>query len=154
MTEAARSEAVRASVYDTIVNRFSLRAAPLMLIGSFVMAPHGLSVSLCWFYNVTGLPCPGCGLTRSLSCISHLYPGAALRYHPFGVVLYALLVALTVASFAGERRRAVARAWLERCSLASRSRAIYHAFLFAFVAFGLVRLGLAMVAKDDWFLGI
>ena len=144
----------RKAVYDSIVNRFSLRAAPLLLLGSFVMPAHGFSVSLCWFYNVTGLPCPGCGLTRSLACISHLEPGAALRYHPFGVALYALLVVLSVASFAGERRRAALRAWLERSALASRSHAIYHGFLIVFVGFGLVRLGLAIVTKEDWFQGI
>jgi Protein of unknown function (DUF2752) len=141
-------------VFDIVVNRFSLRAAPIVLLGSFVMPPQGISVSLCWFYTVTGLPCPGCGLTRSLACISHLELYAALRYHPFGVALYALLVALTAASFAGERRRALLRAWLERRALASRSRAVYHGLLAAFLGFGLARLGLALATKRDWFEGI
>jgi hypothetical protein len=145
-------------VFDVIVNRFSLRAAPAVLALSFLMPRGGLPVSLCWFYNVTGLPCPGCGMTRSLASISHLHLGEAVRYHPFGLVLYPLLVVLTAASLAGEARRARLRAWLGRHpwveGRGARARAIYHAAVAAFIGFGLLRLGLALTAKEDWFAGI
>lgn len=48
--------------------------------------------SLCPFYELTGLPCPGCGLTRAFVCIGHGQWGASLRWHPLGLVLYAACV--------------------------------------------------------------
>ena len=141
-------------LYDVIVNPISLRVAPVVLLVSFVMPSAGLPATLCWFHNVTGLPCPGCGLTRSLANISHGHPVDAFGYHPFGPLLYALLVALTAAFFAGEARRARLRAWLERLSLAPRSRAVYHGLVAAFVGFGLVRLGVAWLSQGRFFAGI
>lgn len=38
--------------------------------------------SICAFYNITGVPCPGCGMTRAFK---HLFQGhiaEAFRYHP------------------------------------------------------------------------
>jgi hypothetical protein len=136
-------------LFDVLVNPFSLWGAPVLLLLSFLVPRGGLPVSLCVFYNVTGLPCPGCGLTRSLASISHLCLGEALRYHPFGPPIYALLVALTVARFAGEARRARLRRWID----GARARAVYRGCVGAFLTFGLVRLGLALAAQGNWFAG-
>lgn len=46
--------------------------------------------SICLFYNTTGIPCPGCGMTRSYL---HLFKGRlaeAFHFHP----LFALVVFL------------------------------------------------------------
>lgn len=40
--------------------------------------------SLCPFRNITGLPCPGCGLTRSVVYSAHGQWQQAIAYHPFG----------------------------------------------------------------------
>lgn len=40
--------------------------------------------SLCIFKNTTGLPCPGCGLTRSVVYAAHGLWHQAFTYHPFG----------------------------------------------------------------------
>ena len=45
-------------------------------------------VSLCTFQAIFGRPCPGCGMTRS---ITHLVSGdvvGSLRLHPLGIVLF------------------------------------------------------------------
>ncbi len=141
-------------LYDVIVNPLSLWAAPAALILTFVMPPDGLPVTLCWFHNVTGLPCPGCGLTRSLASVSHGHLGEAFRYHPFGPLIYAMAVGLTAAALAGEARRARLRAWLERRRLAARSRTVYHGFVAAFLGFGLARLGVAWLTDGRFFSGI
>ncbi len=50
------------------------------------------SPSVCYFNTMTGLPCPGCGITRSVSAAGNGHFEAAWTYHPFGIgVLFALV---------------------------------------------------------------
>ncbi len=70
--------------------------AALVLAAAFVAPlPHGDKIgglpSLCVFHNLTGLPCPGCGFTRSLVCCAHGQLGNAIIYHPLGPILFAAL---------------------------------------------------------------
>ena len=44
--------------------------------------------SICLFHNFTGLPCPGCGLTRSWVAMAHGHAGEALVWHPLGPLLF------------------------------------------------------------------
>ena len=46
--------------------------------------------SICVFYNLTGLPCPGCGLTRSFVCLGHGHLFEALHWHPLGPAIFLL----------------------------------------------------------------
>ncbi len=48
---------------------------------------------LCPFLVLTGLPCPGCGLTRAFVCLGHGRWEDAERWHPLGGLAYALCVA-------------------------------------------------------------
>ena len=50
--------------------------------------------SVCLFYALTGLPCPGCGLTRSFVCISHGHWRESLHWHPLGLVIYGVFLLL------------------------------------------------------------
>jgi hypothetical protein len=78
---------------------------------SFLMPPSGLGVSTCAFRNTIGIPCPGCGLTRSFAAISHGQPGNAFRAHPLGIAVYAGM-AIYMVKWAVEallRRRLLAR---------------------------------------------
>ncbi len=50
--------------------------------------------SLCLFYNLLGVRCPGCGLTRAFSSVMHLEPVRAVEYNPLVLVLFPLLLAL------------------------------------------------------------
>ena len=77
---------------------------PLLLLALFFLLPppagSGKTVaglpSLCLFYNVTGLPCPGCGITRSLVCCAHGRFGQAFDFHPLGLLVFTGLLGITL----------------------------------------------------------
>lgn len=76
-------------------------AAGLVLAASFVL-PDGVddgeaSVRLCLFRSATGLPCPGCGLTRGFSSLSRGKFAQAWAFNPFAGPLYAVTVAAVFA---------------------------------------------------------
>ena len=80
----------------------------------------------CGFHAATGLPCPTCGLTRSVvmslhgefARAWHLAPGGPAVV--IGLAVFALaMLALTLAQWLGaERRIAPARAWIRNGALA------------------------------------
>jgi hypothetical protein len=79
--------------------RFWWRGAA-QLVGSVLGA--GIT---CPFHSLTGLPCPGCGLTRSVLALLDGHAAAALRYHPFGPLLFAGLIFALAAGALPERFR-------------------------------------------------
>lgn len=64
--------------------------------------------SLCLFHNMTGLPCPGCGITRSVVCCGHLRFADSMAYHPLGPVVFAWLLVTAL------RRLPLPLPWRER----------------------------------------
>jgi len=78
-------------------NRLLTLAAAGILAASFVWTPDALPrIELCAMHRLTGIPCPGCGLTRSFCAISHGDFAAAYHFNPFGYLFYvaALLAAV------------------------------------------------------------
>ena len=53
-----------------------------------------LGLPACPFLTVTGLPCPGCGLTTSFAHMSRFKLGAAFAAQPFGVYAFILTLML------------------------------------------------------------
>lgn len=47
--------------------------------------------SICLIRNVFGLPCPGCGMVRALSCLSHGHFRKAWQYNRLVVLVAPLL---------------------------------------------------------------
>ena len=48
--------------------------------------------SLCPFHAITGLECPGCGMTRAMISLGQLKPGVAVGYNLFSVPLLCLMI--------------------------------------------------------------
>ena len=64
--------------------------------------PHGfgthrqLGLGACTMLQVTGWPCPMCGMTTTFTLFAHLRPIDALFNQPFGVILFPVTVAVAV----------------------------------------------------------
>ena len=65
-----------------------------LLAGTFLLARDSLPGLPCLFRLATNIPCPGCGLTRSLMEIWHGHFLVSFRYHPLGLPLFVLCALL------------------------------------------------------------
>lgn len=108
-----------------------------VVIASFFLPATGFGVDFCPVHRTTGLPCPGCGLTRAVSLVSQGDPLSALGANPFVVLVWPLLVALAVAALLPPRSVRALEATLERHDrLLTR---LYRVILVAFLGFGAAR---------------
>ncbi|NGN95020.1 DUF2752 domain-containing protein [Nocardioides sp. KC13] len=99
---------------------------------------------ICPFRALTGLPCPGCGLTRSWVYLMHGDVGSSLASNWFGPVLIAAIVVLAVVA---GRSRLSGRRPADLDKLVKNPVVLG---LFAlFVAHGAVRLILTMTGVID-----
>lgn len=86
---------------------FLIGAAVLITAGWLHPDPagHGTHTQLglppCGFLVMTGLPCPGCGLTTSFAHMVRLQVGGALQANPFGVPLFLTTLAGTGVALGG-----------------------------------------------------
>lgn len=94
---------------------------------------------LCPFRRLTGLPCPGCGMTRSWVHLMHGQWRDAVVANPFGIVALAAVLALAVYVVVCRVRRRPAPE-LDRLVRTPPARVIVAAWLI----FSAVRLVLAL----------
>lgn len=114
-------------------------AAAAVLVASFALSPGRLGPDLCPLHRVTGLPCPGCGVTRGLLHLSHGDVDLALGANPFVLVLWPLLVALALSAALPRRRVEAFEAFVARHEpWPSR---VVRVLVVAFFGFGLLRFG-------------
>lgn len=99
--------------------------------------PHGLGIELCWVGAYTGLPCWGCGLSRSMSCSLRGMFAEAWSYHPFGPILMFVLAGIVIVRMMPAAARAGIIAFLdERPRL---TIGLYGVLVASFLAFGVLR---------------
>lgn len=105
------------------------------------LSPAGIEDGpvICPFRNLTGLPCPGCGLTRSWVYATHGHWHDSILAHPFGML--AILVTLCLAV-------TVVTARVRRLPAPSLDRLVKHPVsvivLAGWLGFAVVRLALAL----------
>lgn len=85
-------------------DRIAVRPASLVPLGLVLAAllPLGWLTSgpsFCPLKVAIGLPCPGCGMTRSVVALMHGDVGASVFYHPLGVIL--VIASIAVAAIDG-----------------------------------------------------
>ena len=141
---AGRIELSRLPVRLTARGPEPLLAAGLAgAIGIAFLAPgDGLGTPrLCPFWLLTGIPCPGCGLTRSWILATHGDWGAAFAMHAIGPISFvAAVLALVALVVALVLRRA---AWLRRPLLG-----LFVTLCLATGVFGVWRW--ALMLSGDW----
>ncbi len=77
-------------------SRHGVILAAIVLAGSLILAYTRLPGPACYFRLLLHVPCPGCGLTRSLESLWHGHPLTSFRYHPLGIPIFAICVAAVV----------------------------------------------------------
>ena len=118
------------------------RLCAWIVVGTVILGAAsraGVPLWICPFPPVTGLPCPGCGVTRGLSALIDGRFAEAVALHPF-VPLFALawFLPLFVVVLPGPARKALITGvqWVER------ETALPGILLLLFAAYGLTRMAI------------
>lgn len=107
-TEEPRTDGVLRRVRSRITSADVVAAGGVAGIGAaFLLSPDHIEDGpvLCPFRALTGLPCPGCGLTRSWVYAAHGWWRESFASNPFGLVVVAAVVLLAVVVVARRVRR-------------------------------------------------
>ena len=123
--------------YQALLTPSARYLAVAVMIVSFVFPLGGLGVDLCVLHATTGLPCPGCGMSRAISAISQGQLSTAVALNPFALLAWPLFLVLAVVTLAPRSVYARFEAWVS-----ARSRPItrvYRLCFTAFAAFGAIR---------------
>ena len=84
---------------DFAVNRATGAIALVGVIAAIALPPTGLGITTCTMLATVGVPCPGCGLTRSVTSIYHGYLLAAWQLNPFGFAFALAFASLAPVTF-------------------------------------------------------
>ncbi|HEV8237897.1 MAG TPA: DUF2752 domain-containing protein [Thermoanaerobaculia bacterium] len=71
--------------------------AALFFAAGWIGLPSGPVYTVCAFRRLTGIPCPGCGLTRAMAALARGELLLALHFHPFAPLVLAEAAALWAA---------------------------------------------------------
>jgi hypothetical protein len=126
------------------LNKYTLVAAWLGLLLAILSPPQGNGILVCWLKASTNLPCPGCGLTRSLSCAMRGMFTESFQYHPMGLLILGFFLATAVASLLSTTRQQNIASFMR--SKAVLFNVLFFAFVVTFVGFGLVRALIAFTS--------
>ncbi len=133
------------NVYSLMFSPLGSVVAPVLLAAAAMLPSNGLGIRVCLFRILSGLPCPGCGLTRALSSLLHGDWAAAFSYHPFVFAVFPALALISVHGLLpGEARRRLRWSFNHH---ETRLRPLYEGLVYAFLAFGLIRM------LVSWFAG-
>ena len=131
------TSAAPSRTFERWFGKYTSRVAWLALALAFLLPPNGIGITLCWLRGDLGILCPGCGLTRSLSCAVRGRFYESWLFHPFGpFILVMFFIVASVSLLPNEKRTQLAD-WMERRVPIFRSFTI--AFVAAFCGYGLLR---------------
>lgn len=121
-----------------LLRRRSLCRILVVVLGTLGLAAAcGLPLWPCTFASLTGLPCPGCGLTRGTLALAHGDWRSALLFHPFTPFFFALGAFVAAGALLPAGMAARVAAATEAFERKSRLTAL---FLGALLCFSLMRM--------------
>ncbi|MDY7229182.1 DUF2752 domain-containing protein [Hyalangium rubrum] len=123
--------------YRALLTPSARYLAVVVMAISFVFPIKGLGVDLCILHATTGLPCPGCGLSRAISAISQGDFSTAIALNPFALLAWPLFLVLALVTLAPRSVYTRFEAWVSSHS-APIARG-YRICFTAFAAFGAIR---------------
>jgi len=126
-----------APVDELLFGRTGLLLGVILWTVAIAHPPHGLDLSICWMKATTGLPCPGCGMMRSLSCTARGMFAEAWHYHPFGPIWLAVATMGAASHLMPNRDRRRADLSVGRHS--TFAGAAYAVLVGTFLLYGLLR---------------
>jgi hypothetical protein len=106
----------------------------IVLLGLFAF---GVTAWPCPFLHVTGIPCPGCGLTRATYFLLHGDFRTAMRFHAFAPVL---VLALAATGIAGALPAGTRETWVSNLETFERRSGIGLILLVGFMGYWVGRL--------------
>jgi hypothetical protein len=117
---------------------FALIGLTVVFIVSALLRPStGEYFTLCGFKNLTGLPCPGCGLTHSFCALAKGRILESVEFNLLGPLLYAVLVVVWLRSACVLLNKEKAVRVFDR--FAKRFNFV-RAFAYSFAIFGVARI--------------
>lgn len=131
------SNTMRSKSFSRWFGKHTIVVAWVALTLAVLLPPKGVGISLCWMRGNLGIPCPGCGLTRSFSYAVRGRIYESWMFHPFGPFLLAMFLAVAVVSLLPATRHARLTAVMERHS--RLSRAVFIVLVVAFCSYGFLR---------------
>ena len=80
------------------MRKLAVIASLPLLVAAVRLLPLNRLPPMCVFHNVTGYPCPTCGMTRAAVAVTHLDLARAIAFHPLAVVFAAAAFLLWTAA--------------------------------------------------------
>lgn len=123
--------------HRALLTPFSRGLALVVMLASLVFPVTGLGFDVCGLHAVTGLPCPGCGMTRAIAAVSQGDFAVAVGANPFVIFVWPVFLALAVLAVMPKRVVQQVEARLD--AVGPRLGRGYMLVTFAFIGFGLLR---------------
>lgn len=122
--------------------------AAVFVLSVLLQPPPGDYFTVCGFKNLTGLPCPGCGLTHSFCALGKGALGDAFAYNAIGPPLFLTLLFVWIRSTAVLLNKSAVVSFFARIN--GRFKLV-RAFAIAFAVYGAARLGYVLVYQPTVF---
>lgn len=145
--EPAAPRTAKLWTVDALFTPFSRYLAVFVIAVSFVFPVGGLGFDLCMLHNSTGLPCPGCGMSRAISAISQGDFSAAVGLNPFAFFAWPTFAVLAVVTLLPRRTR---EAFIARVRQSKRAGKIYELIFWSFLGFGLIRFAVFLTLGEKF----